>query len=70
MIIRATGAIAWGMNFFEDLSPSSVESLCIKPGLHIVVTIAEPASDVAPKRILRLAVNTSITKIFVKYEYL
>ena len=41
----------------------------IKPGLHIVLTIAEHASDNAPKKILRL--STYRLKIFlVKYEYL
>ena len=40
-----------------------------KPGLHIVVTIAEHASDVAPKKILRLSIHR--WQIFlVKYEYL
>ena len=44
-----------------------------KPGLHIhayiVVTMAEYASDVAPKRILRLSIHR--LQIFLeKYEYL
>ena len=46
---------------------SSVQ--CVKPGLHIVVTIAEHASDDAPKRILKLP--THRLQIFlVKREYL
>ena len=43
-------------------------NLKIKPGLLIVVTIAEHTSDDAPKRILRL--STHRMQIFlVKYEY-
>ena len=41
----------------------------LKPGLHIVVTIAELASDVAPKRILRLSIH-GLQIFLVKYEYL
>ena len=41
----------------------------IKPVLHMVVTIAEHASDVAPNRILRLSIHR--LQIFLaKYEYL
>ena len=41
----------------------------LKPGLHIVVTIAELASDDAPKRILKL--STHRLQIFlVKYKCL
>ena len=39
----------------------------LEPGLHIVVTIPEHASDVAPKRILRLLIHR--LQIFLeKYE--
>ena len=41
----------------------------LKLGLHIVVTIAEDASEDAPKRVVRL--STHRFQIFlVKYEYL
>ena len=39
----------------------------VKPGLHIVVTIAEHAPDVAPK--LRLSMHR-LQIFLVKYEYL
>ena len=59
----------------EDNSNLSQETFAIdtwravKPGLHTVVTIAEHASNDAPKRILRL--STCRLQIFlVKYEYL
>ena len=43
--------------------------MALKPGLHIVVTIAEYASDDATKRILRL--STHRLQIFLeKYGYL
>ena len=38
----------------EYFVPTLLSLVLIKPGLHIVVTIAELASDVAIKRILRL----------------
>ena len=41
----------------------------LKPGLHIVVTIAEHASDVAPKRILRLSIHR-LQIFLVKCGYL
>ena len=45
------------------------EAINVKPGLHIVVTIAEHASDDAPKRTLKL--STHRMQIFLlKYEYL
>ena len=40
-----------------------------KPGLHIVVTIAERASDDSSKRVLRLSTNR-LQIFFVTYEYL
>ena len=40
----------------------------LKPGLHIVVTIAEHASDAALKRILRLLIHR-LQIFLVKYEY-
>ena len=43
--------------------------LFFKQVRHIVVTIAEHASDVAPKRIIRLLIHR-LQKFFVKYEYL
>ena len=36
--------------------PDIMEVDSLKPGLYIVVTIAEHASDVAPKKILRLSI--------------
>ena len=47
----------------------SFKYLCKNPGLYIVVTIAEHASDDAPKRILKLSTHR-LQIIFVKYEYL
>ena len=45
------------------------DNLIVKPGLHIVVTITEHASNVAPIRILKLSIYR--LQIFVvKYEYL
>ena len=41
----------------------------VKPGLHIIVTIAEHASDEVPNRFLK-AVNTPLQILLVKYEYL
>ena len=41
----------------------------LKPGLHFVVTMAEPASDDAPRRILRLSTH-QLQVFLVKYEYL
>ena len=41
----------------------------LKPGLHTVVTMAEHASDDAPKRNLRLPTHR-LQIFFVKYEYL
>ena len=38
-------------------------------GLHIVVSIAEHATDVAPKRNLRLLIHR-LQKFLVKYEHL
>ena len=43
--------------------------MAFKPGLHIVVTIAEHASDVAPKRILKLSIHR-LQLFIVKCEYL
>ena len=40
----------------------------LKPGLHIVVTIAKHASDIAPKRILRLSIHR-LQIFLVKCEY-
>ena len=40
-----------------------------EPGLHIIVTIAEHASDVAPKRVLRLSIHR-LQIFLVKYGYL
>ena len=40
----------------------------VKPGLNIVVRIAEHASDVAPERTLRLLIQR-LQKFLVKYEY-
>ena len=39
----------------------------LKPGLHIVVTIAEHASNIAPKRILSLLIHR-LQIFLVKYE--
>ena len=39
----------------------------LKPGFHTVVTIAEHALDVAPKRILRLLIHR-LQIFLVKYE--
>ena len=41
----------------------------LKPGLHIVLTIADYVSDVAPNRILRLSIRR-LQMFLVKYEYL
>ena len=41
----------------------------VKPGFHIVVTIAEHVPDVAPKRILRLSIHR-LQIFLVKYKYL
>ena len=41
-----------------------ISAIHFKPGLHMVVTIAEHASHDAQKRILRLSM------LFVKYEHL
>ena len=49
-------------------SEPTYKSQRIKPGLHIVVTVAEHASDVAPKRILRLSIH-QLQIFLVKYEY-
>ena len=57
--------------FFGYLSPSQYLPLVYFPeaGLHLVVTIAEHASQVAPKRILRLSIHL-LQIFFVKYEYM
>ena len=53
----------------EAASLTVFTTMCLKPGLHIVVTIAEHASDDAPKRILRLSTHP-LQIYLVKYEYL
>ena len=47
----------------------TVKTFYLKPGLHIVVTVAEHASDHVLKRVFKL--STHRLQIFlVKYEYL
>ena len=54
------------MKFF--IIRSAIREPRLKSGLHKVLTIAERASNVAPKRILRLSIHR--LQIFLeKYEY-
>ena len=48
---------------------TKVVSTRLKPGLHIVVTIAEHASDDVSKKILKLS-TYQLQIFFVKYKYL
>ena len=54
---------------FTTMCPKEQEAsdnLIVKPGLHIVVTIAEHPSDDASKRILRLSTH-NLQIFLVKY---
>ena len=57
------------MDFFSTQVTRKLHCVTLKPGLHIVVTIAKDASDDAPKRNLRLPTHR-LQIFFVKYEYL
>ena len=61
------------MDFFFKSKPASnfcnERKSALKPGLHMVLTIAEHASDVATKRILRLSIHRLQT-FLAKYEYM
>ena len=60
---------SWNVGIVLEIIRNSSRTRQLKPGLHIVVTIAEYAPDVAPKRMLRLSIQR-LQIFLVKYEYL